>query len=72
MSEPYKHSVSDATRRRKNADRNATIKLTRAAAKATKSAVRALLLLAHLPVHGWRTALSPRATFRLGTQSDSE
>ena len=72
MSEPNKNSVSDETRRRKNADRYATIKLTRATAKAAKLTVRALLFLAHLLVHGWRTAPSPLTAFRLGTQSDSE
>ena len=67
-----KKAANKEATRRKNADRNATKKLTRAAAKAAKLAVRALLFLAHLPVYGCRTAPSPRAAFRLGTQSDSE
>ena len=58
--------------RRKYADRNATKKLTRAAAKAAKLAVRALLFLAHLPVYGCSAAPDPLAAFRLGMPSDSE
>jgi hypothetical protein len=72
MSEPSKHSVSDETRRRQKVDKKAVTALARAAAKAAKLAVRELLFLAHLFMHGWRTAPSPLSAFRLGTQIDSE